>query len=430
MRLPLEFLERMKRELGENFAEFLKSYDLPPEKGVRVNTLKISAKEFEKISPLTIDGNNPWEERGYYIKESDGAGRTVEHAAGLYYVQEPSAMSPVTKLEIKRGERVLDLCAAPGGKATQIASYLQGEGVLVANEPDFKRCQILESNIERLGVRNCIVTFSKPKNLAGHYPEYFDKILVDAPCSGEGMFKKEQNALTEWSLENVQACARRQEEILEDAYKMLACGGRIVYSTCTFAREEDEEQIERFLSAHGDIKLIEMRKLYPHEVRGEGHFYAVMEKQGNLQAQLKDAPFKCEKSYEKLYREWESETLKIKIPILYQRGASLFGLFSPIHVPPLTSGVVVRKCGVFLGWPSGDGKRFEISHTLAMCLTKDEAKCVEVDKDTALKYLRGLTFDCDSQNGWRLVTYLGYPLGWCKVVNGVAKNHLPKGLRI
>ena len=421
---PVEFLERMKIELGENYDGFLKSYNLPPEKGIRVNTLKISSAEFEKISPLTLDGKTPWEERGYYIKESDGAGRTIEHAAGLYYVQEPSAMSPVPKLEIKKGERVLDLCAAPGGKATQIAAYLQGEGELVANEPDFKRCQILESNIERLGVGNCIVTCCKPKALSEYYEGYFDKILVDAPCSGEGMFRKEINAVTEWSPQNIEACALRQKEILEEAYKMLAGGGRMVYSTCTFARQEDEEQIESFLRVHEDIELLEMRKLYPHEVRGEGHFYAVLQKQSGERTELK-SPIKCDKLLEKLYRDWERETLKITVPYLCQRGTCLYGLFSPLPVPP-----TVRQAGVFLGRAAGDGKRFEISHTLAMCLKKDEAHCIEIDRDTALKYLRGLTFECDSSNGWRLVTYSGNPLGWCKVVNGVAKNHLPKGLRI
>lgn len=429
MQPPVEFLERMKKELGENFAEFLKSYDLPPEKGIRVNTLKISAVEFEKISPLTLDGEVPWEERGYYIKDTGGAGRTIEHAAGLYYVQEPSAMAPVKKLEIKRGERVLDLCAAPGGKATQIAAYLQGEGVLVANEPDFKRCQILESNIERLGVKNCIVTCCKPKALAEYFEGYFDKILVDAPCSGEGMFRKEENAVTEWSPKNVEMCALRQKEILKEAYKMLAGGGRMVYSTCTFARQEDEEQIESFLKAHTDIKLLEMRKLYPHEVRGEGHFYAVLEKQGKERAELK-SPIKCDKLLEKLYREWEKGALKITVPYLFQRGTCLYGLFSPLPVPPQSCDISVKQAGVLLGRASGDGKRFEISHTLAMCLTKDEAKCVEVDRDTALKYLRGLTFECESSNGWRLVICSGFPLGWCKVVNGIAKNHLPKGLRI
>ncbi len=430
MQPPVEFLERMKKELGENYAEFLKSYDFPPEKAIRVNTLKISPEEFEKISPLHLDGKVEWEERGYYIKETDGAGRTVEHAAGLYYVQEPSAMSPVPKLDVKKGDRVLDLCAAPGGKSTQIAAYLQGEGLLVSNEPDFKRCLILESNIERMGARNCVVTFSKPKTLAGYFGGYFDKILVDAPCSGEGMFKKEENAQNEWSLENVETCARRQREILGEAYKMLAGGGRMVYSTCTFSRQEDEEVIENFLSAHPDIKLLEMRKLLPHEVRGEGHFYAVMQKTEGGRTELKPAPYKCEKLYEKLYREWESGALKIKIPILYQRGTCLYGLFAEMNVPPLSCDVVVRKAGVYLGRPSADNKRFEISHTLAMCLKKDEAECVEVDRNTALKYLRGLTFECDSPNGWRLVTYSGYPLGWCKVVNGTAKNHLPKGLRI
>ena len=430
MQLPAEFLERMKNELGENFAGFLKSYDNPPQKGIRVNTLKISVEDFEKISPLPLDGRTAWEERGFYIKQSDGAGRTVEHAAGMYYSQEPSAMSPVAGLGVKKGDRVLDLCAAPGGKTTQIAAYLQGEGELVANDVDLKRCEILKSNLERLGVRNCIVTFSKPKALAEHYPDYFDKILVDAPCSGEGMFKKEENAIPEWSLENVRVCALRQTEILGAAYGMLAGGGRMVYSTCTFARQEDEEQVEGFLKAHPDMELLEMRKLYPHEVRGEGHFYAVMQKKSGEKTELKPVQYKCDKLYENLYREWESETLKIKIPILNQRGPSLYGFFAPVHVPRLGCGVILRGAGVFLGSPSNDGKRFEISHNLAMCLNKDEAKCVEVDRDTALKYLRGLTFECGSSNGWRLVTYLNCPLGWCKVVNGIAKNHLPKGLRI
>lgn len=430
MKPPVEFLERMKKELGENYDGFLKSYDAPPQKAIRVNTLKISAEEFEKISPLNLDGKVPWEESGYYIKDTEGTGRTIEHAAGLYYSQEPSAMSPVSMLEIKKGERVLDLCAAPGGKATQIASYLQGEGELVANEPDLKRCFILESNIERMGIRNCIVTLAKPKALAVHYPGYFDKILVDAPCSGEGMFKKEENAVLEWSPENVRACAKRQKEILEEAYKMLAGGGRMVYSTCTFARQEDEERIDDFLNTHPDVKLLEMRKLYPHEVRGEGHFYAVMQKEGGERTELKPVQYRCETVYERLYREWEKDALKIKIPLLYQRGTSIYGIFSPMHVPNLGCGVVVRKSGVFLGTASNDWKRFEISHTLAMALTADEAKCVEVDRDTAVKYLRGLTFECDCDNGWRLVTYSGYPLGWCKVVNGIAKNHLPKGLRI
>lgn len=430
MKPPVEFLEIMKKELGEDYAEFLKSYDLSPEKAIRVNTLKIPVNEFEKISPLTLGNKVEWEERGFYIKENDGAGRTVEHSAGLYYVQEPSAMSPVPKLEIKRGDRVLDLCAAPGGKATQIASYLQGEGVFVANEPDFKRCQILESNIERLGVKNCIVTNSTPQALAAYFENYFNKILVDAPCSGEGMFKKEENAVIEWSKENIELCAKRQQEILENAYKMLAGGGKMVYSTCTFARQEDEEQIENFLNAHPDIKLLEMRKLYPHKVRGEGHFYAVMEKNTGEQSELNCTQNTCGKLYEKLYREWESVHLKIKIPTLYQRGTCLYGIFSPLPIPPVNSGIAVRQAGVYLGRPSADNKRFEISHTLAMCLNKDEAKCVETDRATALKYLRGLTFECEEQNGWRLVTYSGYPLGWCKVVNGIAKNHLPKGLRI
>lgn len=428
MNLPDKFLNRMSAELGEGYGAFKESYSRPAEKGVRVNTLKISVEDFKKISPLALGDKIPFEERAFYYS-GEGAGRTAEHAAGLYYVQEPSAMSPVPRLRVEKGDRVLDLCAAPGGKATQIAAYLQGEGELVANEPDLKRSRILESNIERLGVRNCVVTCAKPRVLSTYFSSYFNKILVDAPCSGEGMFKKEENAVREWSEANVLSCAARQAEILGEAYKMLARGGRLVYSTCTFARCEDEGQIENFLSAHPDMRLLEMKKLYPHEIRGEGHFYAVLEKTDGETTEIKPAPYGVEKLAENLYRSWESEALKIKIPVLYQRGTCVYGHFTPLVVPPLSSPVYVRQAGVYLGRVSDDRKRFEPAHTLAMCLKEGEAESVDLDRETALAYLRGLTFGCGGK-GYKLVTYSGYPLGWCKVSNGIAKNHLPKGLRI
>ena len=418
--LPAEFIKRMQNALGEEFEGFIQSYSRPPEKGIRINTLKISTAEFRKICPFALGEKIPWEDSGYYVG-GEGLGRTIAHAAGLYYVQEPSAMCAAPELDVKAGERVLDLCSAPGGKGTQLAQYMQGEGVLVLNEIDAKRCEILRSNTERLGVKNAAVACRSPQSLAESFEGYFDKILVDAPCSGEGMFKKEVNAIPEWSAANVARCAERQSHILSCADKMLAAGGRLVYSTCTFAEEEDERQIEGFLKAYGNYKLLKMQKLYPHKVRGEGHFCAVLEKTVGERREVCCLKFKADKTAEKLYREFEKEYLNTSFGNLHLFGDKLYSL--------LTDLPEIMRSGIFLGEIKNG--RFQPSHTLAMCLKKDEAKRIEIDENTALKYLRGLTFDCNAdEKGWRLVTYLGYPLGWCKAVGGVAKNHLPKGLRI
>lgn len=430
MNLPAEFEKRMKLQLKENFGKFIESYAKSTVKGIRVNTLKISTCEFEKISPLKLQGNVPWEQSGFYV-EGESLGRTVEHAAGAYYVQEPSAMCAVPELEIKPNERVLDLCAAPGGKTTQIAAYMGGNGVLVANEIDRGRNLILQSNLERAGVKNVLVTCADTADMAGIFANYFDKILVDAPCSGEGMFKKEVNAIPEWSVENVERCAQRQAKILDCADKMLACGGRLVYSTCTFSTEEDDGQIEHFLKLHPQYVRVLTKKLYPHEVRGEGHFCAVLEKRGGTRADLKLANPSREENL-KLYREWEAQTLNIKLDKILSENNSLYLLFDGT---PSVDGwakqkIFCRGAGVFLGTYI-DCKRFEPSHRLAMCLKAEEVKHIEVDEKSALSYLRGLTFECGTaEKGWRVVTHGGLPLGWCKVSGGVAKNHLPKGLRI
>lgn len=434
MNLPQDFLIRMKAELGAGFESFLKSYENEPARAVRVNTLKVSVDEFKKISPVLLEGRVPWEKSGFYTL-AEGLGKTVAHAAGLYYVQEPSAMCAVPELEIAAGERVLDLCSAPGGKGTQIAQYMKGSGILVLNEIDLKRSIILKSNVERLGVKNAVVLSKSPEELSGIFYDYFDKILVDAPCSGEGMFKKEPNAIPEWSLKNVELCAVRQKNILENADKMLAGGGRMVYSTCTFAPEEDERQIENFLKTHKEYKLINMKKLLPHEVRGEGHFCAVLQKsEGERRVIKKREPLVKEKTL-KLYREWEAQTLSFKAENLVcedenfaVNGGNVYAFFNDL--PEIPYGFYWDS-GLFFGGKTSDGKRFEPSHRLAMCLKKEEVRHIDVDEATALKFLRGLTFECSAtEKGWRVVTYLGYPLGWCKAVNGVAKNHLPKGLRI
>ena len=411
----------MKEELGSGFDEFVKSYSRPPERGIRVNTLKISAENFKKISPFLLEPVE-WEKNGFYVC-ADGLGRTVYHAQGLYYVQEPSAMCAAPKLEVRGGERVLDMCSAPGGKGTQLAQEMCGEGIIFLNEINFSRAKILSSNVERLGIKNAVVTCAPPEKLAENFVQYFDKILVDAPCSGEGMFKKEEAAIPEWSLENVKICAARQAEILENAYKMLCGGGRMVYSTCTFAPAEDEKQIEEFVKKH-DCRLIEMQKLYPHIIRGEGHFYAVIEKtDGGRRDDLKPVlPSKDRRI--SLYREWERQNLNTSFKNLCFVGDTLYSLPDGMPKVPLQT----LRAGVRLAEVT---ERVEPSHSLAMCLKAEEVQCVEVDEGTAINYLRGMTFSCpESFKGWKLVTYKNYPLGWCKCTGGTAKNHLPKGVRI
>ena len=421
MNLPEQFLNRMKEELKENFESFLNTFTSPAERGIRINTLKVTPEQFKKISPFPLE-SIPWEQNGFYTPY-EGLGKSVYHAAGLYYVQEPSAMCAAPRLEVKGGERVLDLCSAPGGKGSQLAQNMQGEGIIFLNEINFSRAKILSSNVERMGIKNGVVTCAPPEKLATEFENYFDKILVDAPCSGEGMFKKEQEAIPNWSSENVKACARRQEQILDCAYKMLAGGGRMVYSTCTFAPEENEQQIQNFTKKY-PVKLIEMKKLYPHEIRGEGHFYAVLQKAEGERADMPilNATVK-DKKLLSIYKKWEEENLKITFENLHLIGQTLYSLPDGM---PVTSAQTLRA-GVRLGEFASD--RFEPSHSLAMCLKKEEAHHVEVDERTALSFLRGLTFDC-SLTGWALVTYNGFPLGWCKASNGTAKNKLPKGVRI
>ena len=421
MNLPPEFLSRMQSELKEGYNGFLESFTRPPERGIRVNTLKISIEEFKKISPFLLEPIE-WEKNGFYVA-GDSLGKTVYHAQGLYYVQEPSAMSVAPKLEVKKGERVLDLCSAPGGKGTQLAQAMQGEGIIYLNEINFSRAKILSSNVERLGIKNSVVTCAPPEKLAEECAEYFDKILVDAPCSGEGMFKKEESAIPEWSIENIERCAVRQAEILENAYKMLCGGGRMVYSTCTFAPEEDERQIESFLAKHTDCRLLEMKKLYPHLIRGEGHFYAVIEKAEGGRRNLKPMAPANDKRIS-LYREWERENLNISFNNLHFVGDTLYSL--PNEMPQIS--VQTLRAGVRLAEVN---TRVEPSHSLAMCLGKDEAEGIEVDEETALNYLRGITFSCPEDiKGWKVVTHKQFPLGWSKCTNGIAKNHLPKGVRI
>ena len=427
--LPQEFIQSMQKQLPENEWEaFFAVYNEKPYKGVRINPLKGETSKIRALLPFIEERVN-WEENGFYTQE-EKLGASPFHSAGLFYSQEPSAMSASPLLEVKAGERVLDLCSAPGGKGTQLACRMGGEGIILLNEPVSSRAKILSQNVERMGIKNAVVTSELPERLAEKFTGYFDKILVDAPCSGEGMFRKNaEEALGEWSEENVALCAKRQSYILEEATKMLKEGGRLVYSTCTFAVEEDEEQVHSYLSSHPYMRLIKMEKLYPHKLKGEGHFVALFEKEKEEEdASIKLAKPTIGKSALEAYKAFEKSTFyKPFANNLHEVNGVLYALPDDVFD---WKGLQTLRVGIRLGEVKNG--RFEPNHSLAMCLKKEECKNVadfSVEDNRVDKYLRGETVDAQIQNGWCLVCVEGFPLGWGKAVNGTIKNHLPKGLR-
>lgn len=480
--LPEAFTNRMKKMLGNEYEEFEKCFedDKSRFQSLRINTLKkqnnadhgtsFNDKAGFDLKPVS------WCENGYYYGSEDAPGKHPLHEAGVYYIQEASAMAPVTYLDVKPGDHVLDLCASPGGKSTQIASYLQGEGYLVANEINPQRAKILSLNIERLGIKNALVTNEDSGKLAKVFNEYFDKILVDAPCSGEGMFRKTDVAVSEWSIENTYMCADRQAEILDNAASMLAPGGRLVYSTCTFAPVENEGTVSAFLSRHPEFDLIDVEKkdgmtggvrrfiegelsveingekvepcegldrcirLWPHKLQGEGHFLAVFGKKGdeNLNRYsfvpgggVKEAKGKNLAPWE----EFAKDTLTKECIESLTKSGTLFMFGEQLYLAPKemasTNGLKVLRPGLHLGSMKKD--RFEPSHALALYLNSDmvlRTYDLPSDGNDVKAYLNGQTFRCDGEKGWYLITCDGYSIGWAKYAGGAMKNHYPKGLRI
>lgn len=430
--LPEKFVENMKKQLPESEWEaFFACYEKKPFKGVRLNPLK--GDRYALKAHLDFLGVPvPWEENGYYVTE-EKLGGNVYHFAGAFYSQEPSAMCAAPLLEVRGGERVLDLCSAPGGKGTQLACAMDGEGVIVLNEPISSRAKILSQNVERLGIKNAVVLNEYPEDLAKRFKGYFDKILVDAPCSGEGMFRKNADAaLSEWSEENVAMCAERQRGILDRATEMLKEGGRLVYSTCTFAPAEDEEQVEDYLARHTEMRLLKQEKLYPHKVDGEGHFAALFEKAektGEWDSRIKEGKPSVTSGGEKAYREFERDFFKEKFARrLYENNGVLYELPDGVFD---WKGLQTLRVGVRLGEVKNG--RFEPAHALAMCAKKEACKRVldlSENDGRVEKYLRGETLEAEElKNGWCLVCVEGLPLGLGKAVNGTVKNHLPKGIR-
>ena len=458
MNLPEKFCEKMKALLGIEYDAFIKAFDSSDTRGILINETKSGSKqallnEFGSLKEV------PWCSSGFYVDKEKIRGTHPYHMAGLFYFQEPSAMCAAAGLPIVSGDKVLDLCAAPGGKTAQAAARLCGSGMLVSNEIIKSRAAILSENVERLGLTNVIVTNETPQRLAKKYTGFFDKIIVDAPCSGEGMFRKNPNAAEEWSPEHVLSCAERQKKILECAAAMLKTGGLLMYSTCTFAPEENE-----MIAAHmvqndfeicdipelsmlspgrtqwsgTNIDMTKTRRIFPHIENGEGHFAALFRKKAESQStgvkvsekQNKRTNKKTESDLQaalKLFEEFEDKYLTTSIVghfLLF--GDNLYCCPEGIDI----DNIKVMRCGLHVGTIKKN--RFEPSHSLALALRKCDFKLsldFSCSDKTLLNYLCGQTINTD-KTGWTAVCVNGFPIGWGKGSQGVLKNHYPKKLRL
>lgn len=446
--LPKEYESRMKQLLGEDFESYLNELQNPPVKAFRVNTDKISLEDFEKINVFGAE-KIPYVENGYYL-DYEKVGNHPYHHAGLIYVQEPGAMAPAECVDIKPDWFVLDMCAAPGGKSTQLKNKLGENGVLVSNEIISSRCKILTGNIERLGLKNTVVTCMDTEKLASRFQNTFDLVMVDAPCSGEGMFRKEEIAVSEWSNENVLMCAKRSADILENAVKTLKSGGYIVYATCTFSLEENEMMIDSFLQNHPEFELVPAnervqkstadgvkfsgckcenihfaRRFYPHIAKGEGQFMAVLHHKGEKIGNNFYAA--SNKKTDKIVNEFLNDTLT-------EYNSDYVGVYNgnPIYynnrlpIPDRTA----FCCGVTIGEIR---KNYILPHHQFFMALGDNFKRkinLSVNSAELSKYLHGEEFDTNCQNGWAVVMVEGCAIGGAKVSNGRAKNHYPKGLRL
>lgn len=446
--LPPEFEKRMKALLGDEFEDYKKSLNEVPVRGFRVNTDKISVEDFEKINVFSNE-KIPYVENGYYF-DYNGIGNHPYHHAGMFYVQEPAAMAPVECIHIEPQWKVLDLCAAPGGKSSQIKNKLGPDGILVSNEIVPSRCKVLTGNIERMGFTNVVTTCMSPQKIAREFPKTFDMIMVDAPCSGEGMFRKEEIAVDEWTLDNVKMCAERQAEILDCAVKMIKNGGYIVYATCTFSLEENEMTIDNFLMRHPEFSLVPVeesvrkntvdgisfngckcenlhytRRCYPHKTRGEGQFMAVLHNTEEDYGNLNDNNVKKEKT-DKVVTDFLDSVL-----VSYNKNNVLMYNGNPVYFTPdfpIKKGTAF-SCGVTIGEVRKN--YIQPHHQFFMAMGKDFKRQIRLTAESAeiKKYLHGEEFETDCENGWAAVLVDGCTVGGVKVSNGKAKNHYPKGLR-
>ena len=460
MSLPTAFEEKMKRLIGDEYSEYLKCFDEPRHYGLRVNTAKISTEDFLKIAPWPLEPV-PWIHNGfYYDGENCHPARHPYYFAGLYYLQEPSAMTPADRLPILPGDRVLDVCAAPGGKATELGARLNGTGILAANDLSSSRAKGLLKNIELMGIGNVLILSEEPGKLIPYFREYFDKILIDAPCSGEGMFRKDKKMIRAWEEHGPEYFSKIQKSIITQAAEMLKPGGMMLYSTCTFSPEEDEQTIEYLLETHPEFDLCEMEgyegfssgmpettasrderlsrtvRIFPYRMKGEGHYLALLKKRGDEVTHTCDAlrsasprknilPGELDDFLRDIKREFDPSRIDI-------RGDKVY--YMPEGLPAL-NGVRFIRTGLLMG--ELKKKRFEPSQALAMNLKKEEyARTIDLSAkdERVIRYLKGETLDVEDlvsskEKGWYLVCVDGYPLGFGKLARQMLKNKYLPGWR-
>lgn len=460
MNLPSAFEEKMKNLLGNEYGDYLACYREPRHYGLRVNTSKISVEEFLKICPWPLE-KVPWIHNGFYYNgDLYQPAKHPYYFAGLYYLQEPSAMTPADRLPVDPGDRVLDVCAAPGGKATELGARLNGTGILAANDLSNSRAKGLLKNIELMGIGNVLVLSEEPGKLIPHFKEYFDKILIDAPCSGEGMFRKDAKMIKAWEEHGPAFFSKIQKSIITQAAQMLRPGGMLLYSTCTFSPEENEQTIEYLLEQYPCFEICEMEgyegfsqgipemtdtkncslkktvRIFPHRMKGEGHFLALLKKTASIaQDQLsvstkssivrKNIPEELSVFLSGISREFKAEHIDI-------RGEKVY--YMPDGLPAL-NGIRFLRTGLLLG--ELKKKRFEPSQALAMNLKKEEYHKIldlSVSDERVVKYLKGETLDVEDltspdAKGWYLVCVDGYPLGFGKLSGQTLKNKYLPGWR-
>lgn len=467
MQLPEKFCEEMERILGSEYEAYLSSMQDRRRYGLRVNTSKISVEEFERICPFKIS-KIPYISNGFYYEEEVQPSRHPYYFAGLYYLQDPSAMAPASRLPIEPGDAVLDLCAAPGGKATELAARLNGTGFLVANDISSKRAKALLKNMELFGVENgCIVT-EYPAKLAECFHGFFDKILIDAPCSGEGMFRKDPSMIRAWEQNGPAFYSKLQREILSQALPMLKQGGMILYSTCTFSPLEDEASVEYLLSLDEQLTLVDMEgysgfaagrpeligssdrslekcvRIFPHRMDGEGHFLALLrrgdgpENRAGCLTSGYELRGGLKGEERKLFEEFAANMNRV---FEYNRIESRNGMlyYMPENMPQLR-GMRFLRSGLFLG--EVKKKRFEPSQSLAMALREgDYQKRIYLSSgdERVFRYLKGETLmlgeedvegNGDTRSGYYLVCVDGFSLGWGKLSGGTLKNKYHAGWRL
>ena len=447
--LPVEFVARMQQLMSsEEFRLYEESYQQNAVRAFRVNTEKISVKDFAEIDPFSSE-QVPYVETGFYL-DYDKVGNHPFHHAGMIYVQDPGAMATAECLDVQPDWWILDMCAAPGGKSSQLRNKLGENGILISNEIILSRCKILTGNMERLGFRNTATTCLNPARVAQIFPETFDMIMVDAPCSGEGMFRKDDIAIKEWSVDNVLHCADRQKQILDHAVAALRPGGYIVYATCTFSLEENEMVVDHFLQEHPEFELIpvrdvvrlhtsdgisfdgctcrnlhEARRFYPHKSRGEGQFMAVLH-DTRPSAPRMDKGKKSPAKIDPVVTDFLNDTL-----IDYDLAQVSMYNGNPVYASPaltLDKGVAF-SCGVTVGEIRKN--YIQPHHQFFMAMGRQFKRQIELAPDSAEldRYLHGEEISVECENGWAVITTKGCSVGGVKVTSGRAKNHYPKGLR-